>query len=1148
MDNPQRSASRSRKPFPALRRRLRLAGENLESRRLLSASSGKLPEYVADEIIIGLQTDAAAGADKQGGAGLALQTATRLAAERGLSQPKLLTALNATSANIPTLWRLPAGADVLATADALKKLPGVAYAEPNWKVSVGDVSVESTLPNDPRLVDLWGLNNTGQLGGTVDADIDAPEAWDISTGSSSIVVGVIDTGIDYNHPDLAANIWTNPGEIAGNGLDDDANGYIDDIHGYDFANGDGDPMDDQYHGTHVAGTIGATGNNGVGVVGVNWNVKMMALKFLDASGNGDTADAVAAINYATMMRGRGVNIMLTSNSWGGGGYSQAMQDAINASGAAGMLFVAAAGNGGADNIGDDNDALPNYPSNYTGGNVMAVAALNRNDGLAGFSNFGVSTVDLGAPGVATWSTAPNNAYLSLSGTSMATPHVAGVAALAWSVNPSATFAQVRDAIYNGVDPVAALSGRTVTGGRLNALHTLNLIGSPTPQPPRVISSLPIGQQIPPLDSVTVNFSEAMNPASFSIAADIASFTGPGGINLAPAITGFAWLDNNTLRISFSTQSALGDYALTLRPSILSADNGEQLDQNSNGTPGEAGDGYTVNVTVNDCLGPDPFGYMACVDPLQLIDLTIGGANVVTLLDGADDSATGFSLGANTFNFYGVSYGTLYVSTNGLITFGAANADFTNTNLAATPAEAAIAVLWDDLVTNVGAADAVLYRLDSAQNRLIVEWSQVQAFPSSGEMTFQAILELNTGATPGDIVVNYPDLSTGGGLDNGVSASVGIKAASVGGGNMLLVKGDGFNPMVQTGRAIRFTTHHVDGDVHITGPGSAFRGEQLTFNVSASGVGVSPGDVITYQIDWTNDGVMDQTVAGLASGVNVTTSYPASGNFTARAIGSKAGTPLDAGTQALTVSPYLLRADSANPSQTNLYYGGTAGIDAVYFYVGPGTNDLYLFTAIENSVPLDTFQLLSGVTGKVIAYGYDNIDVFVAEFVLSQQVSLYGGGGDDVLVGGFQADLLDGGDGDDLMLGGTESIDGNDTLLGGAGRDLLWGHLGADVLSGGGGEDLLVADAFHFTNLPAAVFAIQSEWLSSRSYAERIANIMGVGTGPRDNGNYFLQPGVTMFDDGAVDALLGGTDLDWLLYRITQDLFFDEEPGETKTGT
>jgi subtilisin family serine protease len=338
-----------------------------------------------------------------------------------------------------------------------------------------------SLPNDSLVSQLWALQNTGQNGGLAGADIDAAAAWNLATGSRNTVVAVVDTGIDYQHGDLAANVWTNPGEVAGNGIDDDHDGFIDDVHGYDFANRDGDPMDDNGHGTHVSGTIAAVGNNGAGVAGINWSSSLMGLKFLGADGSGYTSDGVLAINYATMMRTRfGVNVRVINMSWGGGGYSAALGDAIQAAGSAGILCVAAAGNSGR-----NNDATPNYPSNYGASNLLAVAATDNRDNLASFSNYGATTVDLAAPGVSIVSTYPGNRYASLSGTSMATPHVAGVAALAWSLAPNATVAEIKSAILGGVDRVASLSGKVLSGGRLNAYNTLRLLNVHTAQPPVV---------------------------------------------------------------------------------------------------------------------------------------------------------------------------------------------------------------------------------------------------------------------------------------------------------------------------------------------------------------------------------------------------------------------------------------------------------------------------------------------------------------------------------------------------------------------------------------------------------------------------------------------------------------------------------------
>lgn len=335
--------------------------------------------------------------------------------------------------------------------------PGVAYAEPNYIVRADAV------PNDPRYMELWAMNNTGQTGGTPGADIRAPTAWDITTGSTNVIVAVIDTGIDYNHPDLAGNMWMNPDEIPGNGIDDDSNGIIDDVHGARWVDGSGvptsgDPMDGNQHGTHCAGTIGGIGDNNVGVAGVNWRVRFMALKFLSDFGSGSTADAISAIEYAIDKGAR-----LSNNSWGGGGFSQALQDAIDAAGAANQLFIAAAGNSGT-----DNDSSPHYPSSYSSENIIAVASSDHFDERSSFSCFGRNSVDLAAPGSSILSTTPGGNYGILSGTSMATPHVTGAAALLWAINPSASYNLVKEALMSSVDVRPAWSDVTVSGGRLNA--------------------------------------------------------------------------------------------------------------------------------------------------------------------------------------------------------------------------------------------------------------------------------------------------------------------------------------------------------------------------------------------------------------------------------------------------------------------------------------------------------------------------------------------------------------------------------------------------------------------------------------------------------------------------------------------------------
>ncbi len=312
---------------------------------------------------------------------------------------------------------------------------------------------------------LWGLRNTGQNGGRAGIDIGAVKAWETTTGSSDVLVAVIDTGIRYTHHDLRNQMWVNPDEIAGNGIDDDGDGYVDNVYGIDVINGDGDPMDDHGHGTHCAGTIGASANDGYAHVGVAWEVKLMACKFLSAQGSGYTSGAVECIDFAVA---KGAKIL--SNSWGGGGFSQSLYDAIKRAEDAGVLFIAAAGNSGL-----DTDNSPSYPSAYDLDNIIAVAAIDRSGNLASWSNYGASTVDLGAPGVDIFSTVADsdNSYAYYSGTSMATPHVAGVMALMLANDNSLSVTQAKAQLLNTSVFLDSLRGRTVSGGLANAGNALD---------------------------------------------------------------------------------------------------------------------------------------------------------------------------------------------------------------------------------------------------------------------------------------------------------------------------------------------------------------------------------------------------------------------------------------------------------------------------------------------------------------------------------------------------------------------------------------------------------------------------------------------------------------------------------------------------
>jgi len=358
------------------------------------------------------------------------------------------------------LLEVPAGRVGSAVA-ALRRQGAVRYAEPDYQVhAVG-------LPDDPDFAQLWGLQNTGQsvngMVGTPGADINVVPAWEAWTGDADFRIAVIDTGIQWDHPDLQANVWTNPGEVPGNGIDDDGNGWVDDVHGYDFSNDDGDPYDDQGHGTHVSGTIAAVGNNAMGIAGVNWRCSIVGLKFLDSTGFGFTSDAIEALDYATAS-----GIQISNNSWGGSSPSQALRDAIEASQNVGHLFVAAAGN-----LAQNTDTFPFYPASFTLPNVISVAAIDNSDHLAYFSNYGLASVDIAAPGVAIYSTIPVGTYGYKNGTSMASPHVAGVAALIRSRFPSLTWQQTKDRILASVRPVPELDGLIATGGVVDASAALS---------------------------------------------------------------------------------------------------------------------------------------------------------------------------------------------------------------------------------------------------------------------------------------------------------------------------------------------------------------------------------------------------------------------------------------------------------------------------------------------------------------------------------------------------------------------------------------------------------------------------------------------------------------------------------------------------
>jgi len=720
--------------------------------------------------------------------------------------------------------RVPAGQTQAQVLQQFRSDPRVAYIEPNYEWTIDAV------PNDPRFPELYGLRNTGQTGGTAGADIKAVNAWDVFTGDPNLKIGVIDTGVDYNHPDLAANVWTNPGEIAGNSIDDDNNGYVDDVHGYDFVNNDGDPFDDNGHGTHCSGTIAGVGNNNVGVTGINWQAKIVGIKFLNSAGSGSTDAAIRGIQYAIT-----VGCRLTSNSWGGGGFSQALLDAINAAGAANQLFVAAAGNAS-----QNTDVTPSYPASYNTPYIISVAATDHNDNLASFSNFGATSVDLAAPGVNILSCQPGGGYQLLSGTSMATPHVAGVVGLAMGRFPNATNLFIKQLILTRVDTKPQLAGKVLTNGRLNALLA---IADPDETPPGQVTNLSVAETgsshlriawtATGDDGNTGRASQYEIRYSTSPITDEASFvagtqvTGPDPQTAGTAETleigglAFTTSYNVALRArdefgnagaisNIATGTTLGAPDLAASPtsfsaSLLSGAAASQTLTLQNTGPGTLDfqiptpeltfsqpvqyqylavgkgqdDPRTGPPVVQGAGGPDGFGYR-WVDSnspngpaFSWVDITGVGSQLT--LTGDDATSAAVPIGFD-FPFYGSNQTSLRVCTNGWLSFTSIATAYDNQPLPNSGApENLVAPFWDDL--DFGAANRVYTYNDGT--RFIVSWIGVPHYDPGGSpggpYTFQAILY-----PTGEIRFQYqsvasPTNSATVGIQNGTK-SVGLTTA------------------------------------------------------------------------------------------------------------------------------------------------------------------------------------------------------------------------------------------------------------------------------------------------------------------------------------------------------------------------------------
>jgi subtilisin family serine protease len=709
-------------------------------------------------------------------------------------------------------------AEHVAVADDLERTLATLAADPRVaSVERNAIFRAQLVPDDPRFAEQWGLRNTGQSGGTPGADVDATAAWSVFTGDSELRIGVIDTGIDLEHPDLTDNLWTHPGEIADNGVDDDGNGYIDDVHGWDFANDDPDPDDDNGHGTHVAGIIAARGDNGIGVSGLVWRGKLVAIKFLDSSGSGTTANAIRAIEYAVA-----IGLRITNNSWGGPELSPAMREAIAAAGAAGQLFVAAAGNRAA-----NNDLEGNYPSNFRLPNLISVAATSATDQLASFSNYGVASVDIAAPGNAILSTLPGARYGLLSGTSMAAPLVSATAALLVGRVPGIEPAQLRQRLLDTAEPLGALAGRIGGGLRLNALRA---IAEPDTVPPGAVTALTAGspgsntvwlewiatgddgdtgeaavydvRHAPlPIDASTFDAATRVNvpppqsagtPERFEIrglepettywfavrardefgnggplSGTVSARTlGPPAIAVLPdrILVSLLVGARDTLAIAVAN-TAEGTLDFTVAEPSLAFPVGGLGAAAAPLDPGVKGEEGLPGPPVTGLAGgPDAAGYrwIDSRDPggpaFHWIDITGDGMRVP--LTGDDASAGPIDLGFD-FRFYGTRVRAAWVSTNGALSFSAPPAAPVNQILPSAGAPPAmIAPFWDDLLfANI---ERVWVRRDPG--RFIVTWLAVPHYGAGGPYTFQAVL-----LESGEIVFQY--LAMGGAT---LSATAGLQ--------------------------------------------------------------------------------------------------------------------------------------------------------------------------------------------------------------------------------------------------------------------------------------------------------------------------------------------------------------------------------------
>ena len=631
--------------------------------------------------------------------------------------------------------------DTLAAVEALKAQPDVLYAEPNYRWYR-----TTTTPNDPcfpvnslpgcQSLDLYGLVKIG-----------APSAWDTIRGSSDtpqanfgtprVVIGVVDEGIDVTHQDLVGNVWTNPGETPGDGIDNDGNGFVDDVNGYNFLDNTG-TIPAGNHATHVAGIAGATGNNGIGVVGVNWKVGLMSLRFI--GGTGSTADAIRAAAYAKQMRDlwvstggtRGANVRVLNNSWGpdtrfGNGFSQSLSDIIDSVGQSGILFVVSAGNDAS-----DNDIDPTFPASFDLPNLISVASTDRNDALSGFSNFGAHTITVGAPGSGILSTTLNNTYGALSGTSMSAPCVSGAAALLLAANPNLTMQQLKSLlIFNG-DPLPALAGKTLTGRRLNVANSLQALAENDTTPPGTVTNFHINTQ---------------TGRSLNLGWTASGDDGAVGTASLYKIT---FTDANTNEVIFlkSVLPAASGVTQAIDVKIPYRHTQGTLTLREFDNVGNEGTPATTSVSVS-LLEGDPY-LTSLGNPVAL---STGGT---PLSVNCDDCSKTQSL-PFTFPFFGENFSSITLTSNGGLYFSTPLANDSGSSAAAITQFKMIAGLWMDLRTDRGSGQDI-YMVTPDANRVIFRWQAVTFGLGTPATEFPVNFEVELRSN-GTILTRYGDGNT-----------------------------------------------------------------------------------------------------------------------------------------------------------------------------------------------------------------------------------------------------------------------------------------------------------------------------------------------------------------------------------------------------